>query len=349
MSKPHSRRLRFWILYFSFTCLVIALLLEAAVRLFHLAPPLPSSISFVSDPFLPFKPEPFSTTVSRTREFECEYRHNSMGLRDDEHPVEKPNGVFRILALGDSFTYGAGVSFNDSFLHRLEEMLNSRPGHMKVEIIKAGISRYYPEPERIFLEHYGLQYRPDLVLVGFLPNDIIDTHLGIDSIRVGPTGYLVTRQSQNRSKLVTLLYTYSHVFRILFNKYNAMRSPDTPIPWDEVYKENGVYESDWQKAESELKKIVDLANSIKARTVIMYIPQQGPWRDLHSYPASRLARLCSQQHALFVDTLPGLRASQASPDTRDLYYLDDGHCRPAGYKAIAETLYTKLTSEGVVP
>ena len=37
------------------------------------------------------------------------YRINSLGLRGPETTRSKPAGVFRVLALGDSFTFGAGV------------------------------------------------------------------------------------------------------------------------------------------------------------------------------------------------------------------------------------------------
>ena len=35
---------------------------------------------------------------------------NSRGLRGPEHPYEKPRGTFRIMVLGDSFTWGYGVA-----------------------------------------------------------------------------------------------------------------------------------------------------------------------------------------------------------------------------------------------
>ena len=120
-----------------------------------------------------------------TDEFDYSYRHNSVGFRDVEHALSKPDGVFRILGLGDSFTYGAGAAFEETYLYRLEAMLDQRTGdHPTVEIIKAGISRFYPESERILFEQYGVHYSPDLVVIGFVPNDVIDACLGIDAVTV---------------------------------------------------------------------------------------------------------------------------------------------------------------------
>src|SRR5690242_7728930 len=46
----------------------------------------------------------FSGTASPTR-----IQITSFGLRDRERPFEKPPNVHRIVALGDSFTFGLGV------------------------------------------------------------------------------------------------------------------------------------------------------------------------------------------------------------------------------------------------
>lgn len=173
-------------------------LLEAGLRILRLAPALPVQwAGYVADPVLPFKPRPLSVVAGRTVDgFSFEYRHNSYGLRDTEHAQEKAPGVFRIVGLGDSFTYGAGAAFEDTYLVRLETMLNaSAHPRRTVEIIKAGVPRFFPEPARQMLEQYGLAFRPDLVLVEFHPNDVIDTALGRDAIAVSPEGgYLVSRQ-----------------------------------------------------------------------------------------------------------------------------------------------------------
>ena len=60
---------------------------------------------------------------------EMRYNVNSMGLRDYEYGYDKEDGVFRIVATGDSFTYGTGVaSLEHIFLKRLEKALNDCGG-----------------------------------------------------------------------------------------------------------------------------------------------------------------------------------------------------------------------------
>ncbi len=53
---------------------------------------------------------------------------NSRGYRDLERSPTPPDGVRRALALGDSFTWGAGVEFDDAWPQRLERGLKRRRG-----------------------------------------------------------------------------------------------------------------------------------------------------------------------------------------------------------------------------
>ena len=206
-----SRRFKIYVCYGVSVCVISFSILEIAIRVLHLAPPPDSQYGDnVPDEFLPYKPRPFSTVSGRssTDEFNYVYTHNSFGFRDVEHSLEKRDGVFRILGLGDSFAYGAGAKFEETFFFRLEQMLNQREGeHPKVEIIKAGMSRFFPEPERLLLQHHGLKYNPDLVIVAFGPNDIIDTYLGMEAVTIDKSGYLKTREAAQLGSMGTFFFS----------------------------------------------------------------------------------------------------------------------------------------------
>ncbi len=87
--------------------------------------------------------------------------------------MDKKDGVFRILALGDSFTWGFGVPYEDTYLRRLEQLLNA--GHMseRIEIVKAGIPAYQTPDSLAYLKQYGLGLQPDMVVLGFIGEDMI--------------------------------------------------------------------------------------------------------------------------------------------------------------------------------
>jgi lysophospholipase L1-like esterase len=92
-------------------------------------------------------------------------RLNSQGLRDRERTFTRPVDTTRIVALGDSFTWGAGVSYDDGFVARTEKALQEiSPG---TEVINLGVAGYQPDDYLSILKAIGLQYSPDLVLVNF--------------------------------------------------------------------------------------------------------------------------------------------------------------------------------------
>jgi len=330
---------------------VAGLIAEGALRLLALVPSISAASSnYTSSPYLAYGPKPFShvTGKSPTGEFAYDNTCNSLGLRDEEHALQKPAGVFRILGLGDSFTYGTGAHFEESYLYLLEQSLNARPGpHPRVEIIKAGVPRFFPEPERMLLESLGRKFEPDLIIVGFLPNDVVDTYLGLDAVTVDKSGFLLTRQAAELGAFGLVLYKYSYLCRLVLAKYVSWRisreyRPDLVSP----YQENGPYEATWGKIEEEYGKMAALAKVLGAELLVLHIPQQGPWTERHNYPPHRLGQWAQAKGVAFLDCLPAMK--QAAPSKR-LYYPQDGHCTPAGYAIIADELAKYLTEKRLVP
>lgn len=101
-----------------------------------------------------------------------DHRMNSVGWRDDEHSLNKPEGTFRILGLGDSYLYGQGVKPQDRCLDRLPELLKQKWPGKRIETINTGQPGYNTFQESKLLERCGWNYSPDLVILFFVPNDI---------------------------------------------------------------------------------------------------------------------------------------------------------------------------------
>ena len=118
------------------------------------------------------------------------------------------------------------------------------------------------------------------------------------------------------------------------------------IKWEDVFKKDGFHEKDWQKVESEYFKMIKIAEQIKSKMIIVHILQSGPWDRSREYPAERLASLCENNGIGFIDVLPAMR----SASTRgSLYWEKDGHCNENGYEVIAETVYSELGKDKVIP
>ncbi|MEC8893596.1 MAG: hypothetical protein VX901_09760, partial [Candidatus Poribacteria bacterium] len=64
---------------------------------------------------------------------------NSQVWRDREISLEKQEDTFRIVALGDSITFGWGVELNETYIKQLETTLKKRDSHKNYEVINISI------------------------------------------------------------------------------------------------------------------------------------------------------------------------------------------------------------------
>ena len=98
---------------------------------------------------------------------------NKFGFNDRDYPLQKTPGVYRILVVGDSFGWAGGQEGNYTAL--LERQLDNHYGYHRIDIINAGYPMTHTAEQLVMLKKYGLQYHPDLVILGFfVGNDFID-------------------------------------------------------------------------------------------------------------------------------------------------------------------------------
>jgi lysophospholipase L1-like esterase len=98
---------------------------------------------------------------------------NSLGYRDDEHQREKPPGVRRVVALGDSFAWGAGVEFEDAWPRRLQRGM-TRHRREPWETISLALPGMNTVEQAEQLRTVGLSWDPDVVILGYCLNDSED-------------------------------------------------------------------------------------------------------------------------------------------------------------------------------
>ena len=98
----------------------------------------------------------------------CRDRVNSYGLVGKEYNLQKNNNTFRILLLGDS------IAWQDHSRQFLEDSLNndiSLNSKYKFEIWNASCPSYDIRRYALYLQHEGLAYKPDMVMIFFCMND----------------------------------------------------------------------------------------------------------------------------------------------------------------------------------
>jgi lysophospholipase L1-like esterase len=99
---------------------------------------------------------------------ETEYTTNSLGFRG---PPLRDDGSVRILALGDSCTWGWRVAQAASYPARLQALLDTRVTTPRYQVLNAGVPGYTSVQGLTVLETRGMQLHPAIVLFGFGWND----------------------------------------------------------------------------------------------------------------------------------------------------------------------------------
>jgi hypothetical protein len=123
---------------------------------------------------------PGASYVNRLPEESVLVSYNSEGWRDRPHTRDKPNGVMRVLVLGDSFMEAYSVRFEDALPVRLEHLTSTveRP----VEVINFGVGGYGTLQEYLVFNAFWPAYQPDVVVLAmFFANDLQDNSLELAS------------------------------------------------------------------------------------------------------------------------------------------------------------------------
>ena len=112
---------------------------------------------------------------SKTNEYTWGHlvNYNRFYFRERDFKTPKPAGIYRIMVLGDSFTFGTGLSTDERYTQLIEDRLNkeSPPNNLKFEVLNFGFEGVPTVYERDILL-YGIEkMEPDLIIVGFTVND----------------------------------------------------------------------------------------------------------------------------------------------------------------------------------
>ncbi len=165
---------------------------------------------------------PYARVTAKTSEFQVDYAINSKGWRDREYSYERVPGKFRVLALGDSFTFGEGVRYGERFVDIPEDRFAN------LEMIAMAVPGYGIEHELICFAMEGLKYSPDCVILFINRVDTTRQLSGLfDGTRISmpqgrtyddykindsPGTVYLNRQDSSRPSGLLRLLDYSHMF-----------------------------------------------------------------------------------------------------------------------------------------
>ncbi len=219
--KDHKRKRFKNLTLMVISVLIVLFVCEVIMRIFYGIPPteithfsLSKSKYYQRDDELGWVPRKnIRGVLNKKGSFSTTFQTNSRGLRDKEYKLNKPDGVKRIVVLGDSFTWGFGVNDDIIYTERLESILPN------TEVINLGVTAYNLRKEINYLRYEGIKYHPDIVIVGFCLNDIwgakkkkkerldSNANVGIE---------MISKQSKTKNGFFTL--------RMYFKKYIIQKS-----------------------------------------------------------------------------------------------------------------------------
>ncbi|MBN2442198.1 MAG: SGNH/GDSL hydrolase family protein [Spirochaetales bacterium] len=162
------------------TCLTLTITFFTAEIFIRIAAPVPL-VKYSYSPTLKWEPVPNSRFSyfdfrNRKKSYSNVISYNSNGCRGKERVIPKPDNIFRIVCLGDSFTEALQVPENTMYTTLLENLLNN-PGGISsrtVEVVNLGISGQGIVQHYINFIERGMAYEPDLVIEQLCINDFID-------------------------------------------------------------------------------------------------------------------------------------------------------------------------------
>ena len=123
-------------------------------------------------------------------------RVNSMGFRGAERSLIKAPGIFRIVCVGGSNTYGADLSDHETWPHQLETRLNrDASGASRFEVWNLGVSGYNSLQLLAVAQEALARYQPDLIIFSMSnrgPRHFLYGAVSLATYRQDPTLWLET-------------------------------------------------------------------------------------------------------------------------------------------------------------
>ena len=105
--------------------------------------------------------------VTQSRPFEATI--NAEGYRGEVAVMPRPEGVKRLILVGDSTFFGHGVDDDETLSVAIASTLGSR--NIVAEVVNFGVPGYSTEQTRLQLDEQGWALEPDVVLMGNLWSD----------------------------------------------------------------------------------------------------------------------------------------------------------------------------------
>ena len=337
-NTPLSRRL----LYTALVILGLMAFLEVGTRVLFTdqvdeatngPPPIdPETPNLTGDPYLLWKLKP-----GLRYEMGIVSAINTRGFRGPEWDTTKPEGVRRILAVGDSSVFGFGVEDEQVFTARVHKALENS------EVINAGVPGYSTYQVINLLEMNALAYSPDLVVIGNLWSDNnFDSFVDKEML----TAYASFEGSRSRNIQKTL--HHSALYRVINYRRHALKKlPEVrKVGWMVGRGEQiGLRRVALQDYATNLETITRMVHDQGGEVAFLILPNREDVEPTTTGPVAwepyrQVMRDAAERHGTFVIDAPALFIDSAQ--SAEALFIDEMHPSATGHELIAQALLAEL-------
>ena len=312
---------------------------------------------------------------------------NSFGMRDRARTLDKPAGEFRIAMLGDSVIEAVHVQPDEVVNLQLEKILRAK-GY-NAEVLNFGVEGIGTTQELLIYQEKVRQFHPDLVLLTFTSNDVMNNSsiiqpevYGIQTwyapyYDLGPDGNLIFRPVEKRWFNGGRTWLENHSVLLYYLERIWFSIEYAPTKWDGIPVFYGSYgdplSPDWTKAWQVTDKVLGLTRKTVEADGAKFMAVT--WADFWEVDPNWRPRL---EKEIGTKLPPELNPPKARERLEDIYrrngitydfltsyiqsYRDQHHlqwpyfsftCNPhysaLGHAVVARGIFEKLEQHGMLP
>lgn len=272
-------------------------------------------------------------------------RLNREGFRDRGFRAEKKKGDGRVVVLGDSMTMAIALPENEIYVSLLEERMNRAASGQRFEFYNMGVCAYNTAQEWLVYKNKAEKFKPDLVIVQFLLNDLTYSY----PVYIGgsPIG-----------RLKVFLGDHFRTYRMLSmlkekwrtgaiggsgGELNPMPAPVSPEFIRRVYDPKAGYFEQWESAAASFGRLNRSGTPVIFVIFpwLVYSGSEGepyPYYEFHR----RIEEKLDQEGIPWIDATPAL-LSRGAP-SRFWAAPGDFHLNAEAHGIIAELLFPEVES-----
>lgn len=292
---------------------------------------------------VPAQPSPGSgalRTHHRSTLDSPDFRHRQYSWWRAARGAEQP---FRILVVGDSFTWGGNVLEEDAYPDRMAVRLAKWHGEGRFEVINFSRPGWNTGRELGATRAFMPRIDPDMLIVGYVLNDAEPMRRKVLERLRGPSHAPRTPESA----FSRLLYARSRAYRLLFDKLENIRRRRALVRYyHSLYR----YEPGWSYTRESLAGFKALADERDIPFLLVLFPifdSQLDWR----YKYEGLHELMQETAERLDIDLLDLRSTYRDVDARRLASVPftDGHPSELAHRIAAQAILERLVERGIIP